>query len=416
MRPDERRAEVLLGPRQIGKTTLLKQLGDDLLAGGWPPLNLTYFDFEDFRLKRPVEPEEIAGLSPPGADPDHPRILLLDELQAVDRWDRWLKHAVDERLGRIVATGSSASVLRQGGRESGLGRWDEIVLDGLSLREFVALNERGAVGGDGDRAAPRRAEPHGSFADPATVERYLSLGGFPEYARDDDYPLVRERLRGDVVDRALRRDLAGRVDDPERLRRLFVYLVQGSGGEQNFSDRATDLAVDPRTVAKWVDLLEDTLLIAPLRRGSTSAKASARLRGRPKLYAADHGLVNAFAEAPPTAGEVRGRVFEAVVFRHLREVARERSGDLHYLKWGNDLEVDFVLESGGERVAVEVTQSVQPKSGKRRALARAADRAGARHALLVHGGMAEGEEEGVTLLPLNRFLWDPESALGGGGG
>jgi predicted AAA+ superfamily ATPase len=409
-RLEDWRAQVLLGPRTVGKTTLLKQLADDLLDGRWPARNLTYFDFEDDRLTREVGPEEIALLRPPGASPALPQVFLLDELCKVPRWDRWLKRAVDNQVGRIVATDSAASLLRE---ESGQGRWDDIFLEGLTYREFGALNS-GPRMPDAHSPAPGAARPIPA-ADPELVERYFALGGFPAHAASFDYPLVRERLRRDVVDRAIRKDLSSRVEDPEKVRKLFVYLVQQSGGEQNASDRAADLEVDPRTVGKWIDLLRDTLLIAALPRGTTSTKASARLRGRPKLYAADHGLVNAFAESPTRDVDVRGRVFEAVVYRHLREVAREHLGSLSYLRWNDQLEVDFLLELGRERFAVEVTQSIQPKADKRKALERAADRAGATRAILIHGGLAEGEVEGVVFLPVGSFLGDPETALTGGG-
>jgi hypothetical protein len=412
-RPEEWRAQVLLGPRQVGKTTLLKQLADDLLDRGWPPRNLTYFDLEDFRLKRDVDPAEIVELRPPGAEADLPQVFLLDELQHMARWDRWLKYAVDNRVGRIVATGSASSLLREGGRESGLGRWDEILLEGLTFREFSALtaglDTEGDTGGEG--TSGRRG---GLEGDPELVERYLALGGFPAHAMSGDPSLVRERLRTDVVDRAIRRDLGGQVEDPERLRRLFVYLAQQSGAEQNASDRADDLGLDPRTVSRWIDLLEDTFLIAALPRGTASAKAAARLRGRPKLYAADHGLITAFAETSPGDSEVRSRVFEAVVYRHLREVARARGGEVRYLRWANELEVDFVLEAAGERIAIEVTHSAQPRADKRRTLERAADRAGANRSLLIHGGLAYGDVEGVAFVPLARFLGDPASTLFGG--
>ena len=140
------------------------------------------------------------------------------------------------------------------------------------------------------------------------------------------------------------------------MRKLFVYLIQQSGSEQNSSDRAADLGVDRRTAAKWTDLLQDTFLLRALPRGATSAKASARLRGRPKLYAADHGLVNAFAAAPVRDSEVRSRVFEAVVYRHLREIERtQRSVHVSYLRWGDQLELDFLVETDTDRIAVEVT-------------------------------------------------------------
>jgi predicted AAA+ superfamily ATPase len=412
-RPEEWRAQVLLGPRQVGKTTLLRQLADDLLDHGWPALHLTYFDFEDYRLGRQVKPEEVGELRPAGADPDRPQVLLLDEVHQLPRWDRWLRHAVDNRIGRIVVTDSAASLLREGGRESGLGRWDEILLEGLTFQEFAALTaKRGATGDDASTGSPPPAAP---IADPELVERFLALGGFPAHATSDDFPLVRERLRSDIVDRAIRRDLGDRVDDPEPVRRLLVYLVQQSGGEQNAADRAADLDVDPRTVAKWMEMLQDTFLISALRRGSTSAKATAQLRGRPKLYAGDHGLVAAFSAAPPSDSEVRGKLFEAVVYRHLREVARAQGGDLHYLRWGDGYEVDFILDMGEQRFAIEVTQAVQPKAAKRAKLAQAADRAGAQRAVLVHGGLADGVVEGVVFVPVSRFLAGPWPALLGEG-
>lgn len=413
LRLDDRRAQVLLGPRQVGKTTLLKQLADALLDRRWPARNLTYFDFEDFRLPRPVEPEEIAGLRPSGADPNHPQILLLDEVHHLPRWDRWLKYAVDNEVARIVVTDSAASLLREGGLESGYGRWVEVQLEGLTFREFATLGAGPRTDEEptlGDKAQPARA----TDLDLQLLERYFDLGGFPAHATADDVPLVRERLRGDVVDRAIRRDLVERIGEPERLRTLFVYLIQHSGSEQNAAKRAADLGVDPRTVARWIDLLQNTFLLRALPRGETSAKASAQLRGAPKLYAADHGLVTAFAQDPDDV-DVRSKVFEAVVYRHLREVERARDGRLTYLRWGNALELDFLLTVGSDVFAIEVTKSKQPKPEKRKALQLAADRAGATRALLVHGGVAEGEVEGIAFVPIGAFLGDPWTALTGGG-
>ena len=318
------------------------------------------------------------------------------------RWDRWLKYAVDNLVGRIVATESSASHLREAGRESGLGRWDEIPLEGLTFDEFVTLN-------DGPPAVAQVSP--GPVA--GLVERYLAIGGLPAFATARDLVLVREHVHNDIVDRAIQRDLTDRIDDPERLRRLFVYLMQQSRSEQNSNDQASDLGVDPRSVAQWTDLLLDTFLLVALSRGATSAKAGARLRGRPRLYAADHGLVSAFATAPPRDADVRGRIFEAVVFRHLREVARARRGEVHYLRWGDKLEVDFLLELDRDRFAIEVTQSVQVKPEKRHALLRKTNRAGAVRSVMIHGGLTGGEVEGVPLVPLADFLADPWAAVTG---
>ncbi|HSS78139.1 MAG TPA: AAA family ATPase, partial [Thermoanaerobaculia bacterium] len=140
LRKDDRRAILLLGPRRTGKTVLLLQLADDLLQSGWPAQNLTYFDFSDARITGVVTAREVVDAELVGLNLAYPRVFLLDEIRRAPNWDLWLKQAVDARAGRIVATDSAARPLRNGSRESGLGRWDEIYLEGLNFREFIQLH------------------------------------------------------------------------------------------------------------------------------------------------------------------------------------------------------------------------------------------------------------------------------------
>jgi predicted AAA+ superfamily ATPase len=146
------RAAVLLGPRQVGKTTLLLQLVDELLDRDWPAANITFFDFSDERLVGQVSPRQIVELSPPGLAGTHPRVYLLDEIQNALDWQPWLKGAVDQaRRGtqpgmRFVVTGSAATTLRRAGAESGQGRWDEIPIEGLTLAEFLRISSPGGRG------------------------------------------------------------------------------------------------------------------------------------------------------------------------------------------------------------------------------------------------------------------------------
>jgi predicted AAA+ superfamily ATPase len=397
-RADDRRAVVLLGPRQVGKTVLLFQVADDLLAAGLPSAQLTYFDFSDDRLTGEVTAREVAEALPVGIDPELPRVLLLDEVHFAPGWDRWLKQAVDAGGLRIVATDSAASLLREGARESGQGRWDELRVEGLSLREFARLHADPQE--DAEKALRRL---------PNLVERYLTLGGFPEHALSEDFPGVRSRLRSDVVERAILRDLVRLDVDVSRVRDLFVYLVRDSGALFDATARARDLDADPRSVREWVRLLSETLLVATL--DLRVRRASAGVRARPKVYAADHGLVAAFA-AQPHQPDVRGRVFEAVVFRHLRELARNRGLELSYFRQSDDLEIDFVLQNGdGIACAVEVTRAVRLREEKVARLRKAGAALGTDRLVLIHGGFVEEEAEGVLPLPLARFLADPAKAL-----
>ncbi len=411
----DRRAVVVIGPRQVGKTVLLKQCVDDLLTQErLPPGNLTYFDFSDDRLTEPLSPRDVIQHEPSGVDRGRPRIFLFDEVGRAQRWSEWLKQAVDTTDHRIVVTDSAATLLR-GGRESGLGRWDELRLEGLSYPEFLGMQ---ATPGEPVERVARRL--------PSAFQRYLAWGGFPEHVFNELREEVRRRIRTDTVERAIFRDLLDFDVDLQRVRDLFVYLVEDSGAIFDPSVRGRDLAregadpADKRSINKWLEFLEETLLIERLDPMGT--KASARLSGkaRPKIYATDHGLVMAFARVPDPLADVdaRARALEAMVFRHLRELTTEKHSALSYSRSprkGDELEIDFVFEGTDGPVAVEVTISVDVRSEKIARLGEAAEQVGAKRSLLVYGGYEESQSaRGPVLVPAEQFMLNPARWVLGG--
>lgn len=408
----ERRAHLILGARQVGKTEILRQLIVDSIQAGWPRANITYFRFDDERVVHPVEVTEVAKLQPLGMSSDRPRLLLLDEIRKVPRWDLWLKRTVDDRAGlRIVVTDSAAGILRQKSVESGPGRWDEHSLDGLTLVEFLRIRD-GLEPGKEELPTPARLLA--KF--PQALEDYLLKGGFPEHVSADPR-LVPERLRSDIVDRAIRKDLAELDIEIEEARRLFVLLVQDSGSIYVKEHRASDLGRDVRTVDAYAALFEDARLLAPLeqrprKRSGKLAKPSQRLRVRKKLYAMDHGLVTAFAMLPEpwSDANTRARVFEAVVFRHLR-AARESFGfEGPWFVRDDAGEIDFWIETAAGPVAIEVTSSSRP-SAKLASFVDFATTSGAKACLLIHGGVTDESRKGFRAVPLPAFLLEPAETL-----
>jgi predicted AAA+ superfamily ATPase len=406
----EGRAVVMVGPRQVGKTTLLLQVASDLLDRGWPPGNLTFFDFADERLVAPVAPRDIVATRPVGVSPDYPRLFLFDEIQEAPSWPKWLKSAVDQaRRGgpatRFIVTGSAAASLRDGAVESGQGRWDEIPIEGLTFKEFLALG------------SPLPEQPQTLMSrQPQLFDRYLSLGGFPEHVRSDFPREARRRIRDDIAERAILRDLRRSGVEIERVRQLFLHLVAGSGNAWSQGNRADDLGANRKSVGDWLSLLESTHLLSRLERDPALAKkARAQLRSQPKIYASDHGLITAFSPYPDPldVAEVRGRIYEAVVFRHLRDVARASNGTLSFLRLDDDLELDFVLRHPGGTAGIEVTSSTDASPRK---LSRASDimkRAGITKKLLIHGGLTEDRAGDIDIVPLHLFLLEPERFVGG---
>jgi predicted AAA+ superfamily ATPase len=403
--PGQNRAQVLLGPRQVGKSTVLLQLVEALLDDGVPARNLTFFDFSDDRLPaHSVSPRDVTTLERPGLVPDAPRYFFFDEITwARSGWDQWLKQAVDasRRAGaqagaRYVITSSAASLLRDASMESGQGRWDQHFLEGMTFLEYQRLSRS---------------------PDPELVLRYLRTGGYPGQLWDDDPTLGRKRLREDITDRAILHDLVTHDVDVARVKTLFTYLVQVSGSQWDAGNRASDLDADPRTASQWLRLLEQTGLLTVLPRWTPGkagrvGKASSELRLHPKVFASDHGLVLAFAAQAVTDPQVLGRVFETVVYRHLRSLA-DGGVDVAYFRADDRYELDFVVSVGGEWVGVEVTSAKTVDGGKTAKLAAAGARMRAKRLVLVYGGVTAGKREGIDLVPLHRFLRDPRAMLGG---
>lgn len=420
--PKHRRAQVLLGPRQVGKSVLLEQLADALLDRGWPPANLTYFDFSDERLTSDSSLRAVVDYAPNGLRKDRPRILLLDEITKSPHWDDALKQLVDrarrqpeQTHDRFLATDSASSLLRTGARESLQGRVDEHLIEGLLFSEFVAFFS--AEGEQVQQTLERL---------PLAAENHLSLGGFPEHVFSDRFEDVRRRIRSDICDKAIGRDLSRRKIDTDRIQALFVSLVQDSGGIFTAASRARDLdaglgsgGTDARTVQSWLRILEEACLVAslPPRRLQTSGRTRGSLQSqaRSKVYASDHGMVSAFAPFidPMSNADVRGRVMETVVFRQLRE-ARATRGDfeLSYFREVDRHELDFALDFKSRSLGIEVTTSRDPRKELDKTIA-AARRANIGELIVVHGGTNASRSDWGRFVPHQQFLLDPVGALGG---
>ncbi len=421
------RALVVVGPRQVGKSTLLQQVADHLLDEEVAkPADLLCFDFSEDRCPPGASVRGLLEAVRGAAGEGQPRFLLLDEITRAPGWDRALKTLVDgarreppATATRVLVTDSSASILRTGQAENLQGRVVEHALSGLSFREFLEIN---CVGDE-------QAAEDVLQRVPEAAELYLSLGGLPEHARvglQDPSRLraVRARIAQDVVSLAISRDLAEQTRDVERVRGLFVALVTSAGSEFQASKlaRSLDAAIqgsgtDARTVQKWVRLLEAACLVRvlPRRVAPTAQRASgvARLGGHPRIYPEEHALIPAlspFAD-PMSRPEVRSMVLETAVLQQLVLRPSYPPTALSYLRTRDgSREIDFVLDGPESSLGIEVTTGSRIAS-KASALQRAGERAGIDRLLLVHGGTATRTQGSLTLVPFSRFLLDPAPYL-----
>ena len=327
---DRQAAVALIGPRQVGKTTLALEIGSSR--------NALYLDLEDLddrnRLSSPVLFLENA----------EDRLVILDEIHRMPELFQSLRGVIDKGRrkgkgkGRFLILGSaSLDLLRQSG-ETLAGRVAYINLGPFSPLEI-------------EDTRPAR-------------ERLWLRGGFPDsYLAGSDRESL--ALRKDFIRTYLERDVPmfGPRIPATTLERLSTMLAHRQGTLLNASELARALEVSTQSVTRYIDLLCDLLLIRRLP--PFHANIGKRLVKSPKVYVRDSGLVHALLgieTLEQLAGHpVVGRSWEGFVLESLLSVLPWRSSAFFYRTSGG-AEMDLVLEhNDGSLWAIEVKRSLSAK-------------------------------------------------------
>jgi predicted AAA+ superfamily ATPase len=414
--PSGLRALALIGPRQVGKTTIARQIIDAHLDEGWPAGRVLYFDFSTALLTSKASVDSVLEHVKPGPGP---RLIVLDEVTHAANWSRAIKELVDRARresangsDRIVILDSSASAVRTGVIDDLQGRTEKHWIEGL---DYVSFLQRLLLPEESlDVLRARLPDP---------LSRYLAIGGLPGVSQYADAQEARARMRDDIVGVAIHRDVAQGMRDVARIQRLFTYLVRASGAQIKSSEVAKDLraaggeeALDTRTVDSWIELLVQAGLLRrldPWTQSRKKQKAKVQLASVPKLYAFDPGLVTALDPSPDPLARpgVVGAVFESAVYRHLRGVrVGGRTVSIGFLRRKDESEIDFVLDDGEKAIGIEVTSDIDARRKVGDALALADDFDLAR-VLFIHGGRKRVERDHAIEIGIEDFLLDPRSIL-----
>lgn len=370
-----RRYELILGPRRVGKTTVMYQTARHLLATGLPPERLWWLRMDHPLLMR--EPlgdlvRRALGPHPPAAGAE--TVLLLDELVYAQDWDLWLKTFYDDRWPvRIIATSSATAALRGRRPESGIGRWDEQFLMPYLFTEYLDLRDEGVSIEVGDSLAQTLATLPARLPDPATLaarrSRFLLVGGFPELLDADrgstlddaDQLLLSQQvLRSDAVERAIYKDIPQSfgIENPMLLERLLYVLAGQFTGVLSPTGLCQELdGMAQPTFDRYLGYLEQTFLVFRLTNYAGN-ESTVQRRGR-KLYFVDGALRNAALQrgvAPLTDPVEMGALLENLAAASLHVLAQHSGVRLHYWR-DRQHEVDLVLDHPTHPVAFEIGSS-----------------------------------------------------------
>ena len=305
----------LTGPRQVGKTTLSRQLIEN--QGG------QYLNYDVVADRALILNQRWNPQTP---------LLVLDEIHKMPDWKAWLKGVVDGKPAtqQLLVTGSARmDTFRQSG-ESLAGRFFGLRLHPLSVREWC--EQTGAT--------PEAALAH-----------LLERGGFPEPCLASDNEQA-ERWRRQYFDGLVRNDVLefSRIQEVNTIR-LFAQLLRSRvGSPLSLAGMARDLAVSPVTLKKYLDILEALYIVFVVRPWHDNI-ARATLQ-TPKVYFFDTGLVEG-DEGLRFENLVATALLKHVQWQH--DVQGKEVG-LHYIRTKDGAEVDFALSDKNQ-----LTQLVECK-------------------------------------------------------
>jgi len=384
---------VLRGPRQVGKSTLVGQVIDQLLRAGSDPTTILFVQFDDLpdfrkeespilRIADWFEKERIGKTFNDLRNEGRQAYLFLDEVQNLPNWAPQLKFLVDTSAVRVMATGRSALRI-EAGRDSLAGRIVTFDMGPLSLREIGLIRKFGNPPAFGaSTAALRQKETwhdlrgygrmHAAFRDAAFHEfsargAYPIAHAFPDLSWDE----LARRLNETVVKRAIEHDLRmsvekGKKRDGPLLELLFRLSCRYDGqapGKNIFQEEvnaAMHAGVGPQRIDQYLKFLDGTLLIRLVQPLELRLK---KARGAPKIVICDHALRASFLqEVIPLDAEslvlndhlrdMAGRIAEGAVGYFLTTLPDVALA--HFPERGGEPEVDFIMTIGEQRIPIEV--------------------------------------------------------------
>lgn len=306
---NRKEATVLIGPRRAGKSTLAKYV-----LSIWTNTRGQGLFID---LERPGQPPTIADLDKVTADLKKGSLIVLDEVQNVIGWEKWVRKAIEEENYKIIITGSNSTLLSSEVATSLAGRAFPHKILTLSFRDFKKWCGKG-------------------------LTDYLKTGGYPECVKR---PLEIKELLETYFELAVMRDVAVRykIRDISALRSFAFIALSETGKTLNISKTAAKIGISAPTARQFLLGLEEAFLLLTVPAFDRSPRE--RETSLKKIYSYDLGMRSVISTSE---SQDKGRVWENCVAIELIK----RGYRLSYLP--GEHECDFLAEKAGESLAIQV--------------------------------------------------------------
>jgi predicted AAA+ superfamily ATPase len=322
------------GVRRSGKSFILRQIAK-FLSENFGPKNNLYINFEDVRLEKNLETllkcyEAYLEIIRPTSKP----FLILDEIQEVDGWERFVRSLQEKNEAKIIVSGSSSKLMSEDLASLLSGRDIPVEIFPLNFNEFLSFNKISIK----------------SFEEVLinksllikSLREYIEFGGFPEVVIEKNESMKKEILKR-YFDTILVKDVKNRfrLRESDYIEKLGIFYLTNVASHISFNRLSKVLKIPTKTVERFSKFISVSRMIFFLEKFSFGAKE--RIVSPLKVYSIDTGISNAIGFK---FMENFGKVMENLVAIELQRKFKKPVFEVFYFKDYQQHEVDFVIKEG----------------------------------------------------------------------
>lgn len=390
---DEKRILSIIGPRRVGKSTLIYQTINYLLeekkinrkrillfSGDDPSL---FFDEND-KLSDVLEvyfneilEENISNIS-------SKVYIFIDEIHFIKNWQNYLKVYFDRKYNiKFIVTGSSSIHLFKDANESLLGRIENIYVLPLTFNQFINFH-RTYVSRKDDIILPKfdLDNPNQSFKALENIyynedlkldiqkvlNEYILVGGYPEYFEERDITIWQRRLADDIITRGIYKDILTmyNIKSPEILEKLMYYIADNGSQTFSYSGMTGNFGIDTVTLISYIGYLKQAFLINVLENYSTNIGKI--IRSNKKLSILDNGIQNSLLKRKDIDSNNAGHIVESMTDFDIRLLCEKENYNQYYYRNSDKEEIDIILDRKIDIIPIEIKYTNQIETSDTKAI------------------------------------------------
>ena len=381
-RIDEKRILSIIGPRRVGKSTLIYQTINYLLEDKKiDPKRILFFSgddpslffYEDDKLSDVLDVYINEILSETYDSLDSKAYIFIDEIHHIKNWQNFLKMHFDRKHDiKFIVTGSSSTRVNKDANESLLGRIENIYILPLVFQQFLNFHQTyvsgeqdiNIPGFDPDNPADCFKMLESVYYDDKlkakirkVLKKYILVGGYPEYFENTDLTLWQKRLVDDVITRGVYKDILSvhSIKSPEILEKILYYISANNAQAFSYTEMAKVFSIDTTTLIAYIGYLKQAFFINVLE--NYSSNMGKVIRTNKKINILDNGIQNSLLKRKEVDDATAGHIVEGMADFDARLLCEKENYNQYYFRNAAQEEVDIIIDRKLDLIPIEVKYS-----------------------------------------------------------